>query len=422
MGRPRYKEGSLTESKWSLSDSAVNLKFADKPQKREHSDVFVFTYTFTDPQTSKYRHSRISTGETERRAAERRRDELKEIVLKKLSLTEIRNTDKQSIWQFFQSFLEAKEQEGKSKKTLYDYKLRLHHLAAYFAFNLPLCELNQAHLRGYFSKIPSDSTRKLSFRIIRSALNWGVLEGVLIGNPIDKIKLAKQIVRKREFLNEEEFAKLYERMPEATYAERATKAAALIAFETGVRLGEICHLKQSAIRWANRQIFIMINEDFHTKNREERTVPITQRVEDAIKMQLKNKNIQLKEEVRESSYLFCNEVGKPYTDHTDKSCKLSEIFKNTCRDVFADRKGLHFHSLRHSYGQNAFNAGVPLVEISKMMGHKNVAITAQYYAKSSDYSDNTQIHNYMFNKPSLSPIEGTLTVEELECVPLDMII
>jgi integrase/recombinase XerC len=419
MGVARHKANGTTEGKWSLIGSAVNLNFADKPQKREGSRIFYFPYTFTDPITKKYRHSRISTGEKDGTRALKMRDQLKELVLTTLSSTEIQHSDKQSVRQFFQTFLLAKENEGLSVKTLYDYRLRLDHFAKHLSFDLPLCEVSANILRSYFGKIDSKTTANLSMRILRSVFNWAITEGKLKANPFNTVKLKKPLQNKREYLTETEFRKVFSAMPEGTYGERAAKAAALLGFATGMRLGEISHLKVTSIRWDRNDLIIRNSEFFQTKNGSERTFPLTERVKEALNLQLKNRISHPKEEVRESIYLFTNEAGKPYTNAKDKRSKLSGIFSEVCRIVFPDRKKLHFHSLRHSFGQNSYNAGIPIVEISKLMGHKSVAITMQYYAKSSDYENCSQIYEYLKDQSPITkqaPITGKLSVEELECV------
>jgi integrase len=46
------------------------------------------------------------------------------------------------------------------------------------------------------------------------------------------------------------------------------------------------------------------------------------------------------------------------------------------------------HSLRHSAGSIALGAGVPITEVSRMLGHKNPGITLQVYAH--DLTDGTR--------------------------------
>jgi integrase len=261
-------------------------------------------------------------------------------------------------------------------------------------------------------------------------MNWGVLEGKLKENPLRRVQKPKISEKIRDYFSEEEFLYLFIRMPENTYIERTAKFASLLAYATGARIGEICNIQLNHIKWNRQELHFTNSESFHTKNRKARIIPLTPRIIEAIKHQFQNKASHSKEIVRESIYLFPNEVGKPFSNEKNKCCKLSKIFTHACRQCFPDRPGLHFHSLRHSLGQNAYNTGVPIVQISKLLGHKNEYVTANYYARQADYKNMKEAHSYLEHQPTLiqgstlstkeNIISGSITEKELlECVHSD---
>ena len=47
-------------------------------------------------------------------------------------------------------------------------------------------------------------------------------------------------------------------------------------------------------------------------------------------------------------------------------------------------KGISLHSLRHTHGSQLLSAGVPLVTVSKRLGHSSVNVTAEIYAHAFD--------------------------------------
>lgn len=49
-----------------------------------------------------------------------------------------------------------------------------------------------------------------------------------------------------------------------------------------------------------------------------------------------------------------------------------------CDKAFGPGHGLHPHSLRHTAAQNALEAGVPLTEVSNLLGHTNTRTTLTY--------------------------------------------
>jgi len=324
--------------------------------------------------------------------------------------------------EFFASFLEAKEQEKLKWNTLYDYQLKIKAFIEFASADLPLCNIDSTLLRRFFAQIKSESVRKLTYRILRAAFNFAVMEEKLEKNPIHKVTLAEGSKPIREWLTLKDFTKIYERMPENTYVQRTAKNAALFAFSIGARNGEVCNILVRKINWERREIDIVKTDTFDLKNGCERSIPITPRLEEAIVNQRRNKSSHPKEVVRESPYLFSNEAGKPYAKSNCKGSKLSKLFKKVCLEVYPDRKGIHFHSLRHSFIQNSVNDGRKEIEIAQITGHNDLN-SLRSYVRIGDYISK-EMNEYLKGQPVIrnnNPITGTLTeIELLECVQSEL--
>jgi len=59
---------------------------------------------------------------------------------------------------------------------------------------------------------------------------------------------------------------------------------------------------------------------------------------------------------------------------------LQYAFRNAARkaNLFEKKPDLHFHSLRHGFGTNCANNGVPIHHIRTLMGHSNISTTNVY--------------------------------------------
>ena len=69
-------------------------------------------------------------------------------------------------------------------------------------------------------------------------------------------------------------------------------------------------------------------------------------------------------------YLFTNpKTGTRYKD-------IKTTWHTACRNAGIDN--LRIHDLRHTFGTRADDAGVPLVAISKVMGHASIQTTMRY--------------------------------------------
>jgi integrase len=80
-------------------------------------------------------------------------------------------------------------------------------------------------------------------------------------------------------------------------------------------------------------------------------------------------------------FVFTDEAGRPLSRG-----RLATAVKRCAAEAGVGR--ISPHSLRHSAGSIALGAGVPITEVSRMLGHKNPGITLQVYAH--DLTDGTR--------------------------------
>jgi integrase len=74
----------------------------------------------------------------------------------------------------------------------------------------------------------------------------------------------------------------------------------------------------------------------------------------------------------DNDLVFPNEIGEP-TDARN----LTRSYKRVL-----DRAGIKykkFHALRHTFATRLFERGVPLITVSKLLGHSDTSITADIY-------------------------------------------
>jgi integrase len=175
-------------------------------------------------------------------------------------------------------------------------------------------------------------------------------------NPVRRVKLFKEDNKRLRFLEKEEMEALI------SNCCRHLKPIVIVALHTGMRRGELLHLKWHDVDF-KRDIIYLIN----TKNSEKREVPMNDIVKTAL--------IKVHKHPR-CPYIFCNRNGKPFGD----------IKKSFCTAL---RKsgiiGFHFHDLRHTFASQLVMAGVDLNTVRELLGHKTLDMTLRYSHLSQDH-------------------------------------
>jgi integrase len=176
--------------------------------------------------------------------------------------------------------------------------------------------------------------------------------GLIATNPVKKVKLFPEKQEKLRVISETEFKELY------TAASPHFRPILLCAYQTGMRKGELARLKWEDVNFKDGYIYIK-----ETKNNESRVVPIS----DNLKVSLLNSKKKAT-----SDHVFTTQEGISYSSESawkrawSTALRRSRIEK--CR----------FHDLRHSFATRLVMAGVDIVTVQELMGHKDISMTKRY--------------------------------------------
>ncbi|EJB9923900.1 site-specific integrase [Escherichia coli] len=215
----------------------------------------------------------------------------------------------------------------------------------------------------------------------KMCLDYALMNGQLEGrNPIERMKLVKDVESKRRAFTDEELERLLGRV-EAEYqftrhtaqtSSEARRWASLVSVITGARAAEVCHLtKRDIVTLDNGLVCIDINEDGEgksVKNKHSvRLVPLT---DGAYGFDLASF----------LSWVNTQSDEGPLFGMTP-SAYSSWFNSRVITEALPDAENVSLHSLRHWLATRMKERGVNLVDAQGILGHSSQSITYDLYGK-----------------------------------------
>ncbi|MBZ0184465.1 MAG: site-specific integrase [Melioribacteraceae bacterium] len=192
---------------------------------------------------------------------------------------------------------------------------------------------------------------------LKAAFNRAVIEGFIQENPCKPLKRIKVPEKLPIFFTEKEFEKLISVIEDADVLDLVK-----FAVNTGLRQAELINLRWSNINFTEK-ILILDNNQFITKSKKIRSVPLNKTALEVLNKRKSNFN---------EEFVFTYRGSKIVQDW------LIHHFKKQVRKAGL-RKELRFHSLRHTFATWLVQRGVSIYHVSKLLGHADVS-TTQIYA------------------------------------------
>jgi len=250
--------------------------------------------------------------------------------------------------------------------------IALKHLVDYFGVQKSISSIAYKDVEMFMTELQKKVSKgyRVYYRTLKAAFNKAVDWNYIDKNYFVKIKLPKKNRLNPAFIDEAELQKIVKYIK-----TDVVKDVTVFAFYTGMRLGEIANLKWKNIDWEKR-IIIVGDEEFVTKGKRQRYVPICEEVFEILRRIMKG-------EVRDFSvvalprndkdnFIFGKPNGAAFTGDY-----FSKRFKKACKAADID-SAIHFHSLRHSFASNLAQKGVSLYVIKELLGHSSITTTEIY--------------------------------------------
>lgn len=238
-----------------------------------------------------------------------------------------------------------------------------------------LAELSQAGLA------PSSVQRAAS--AIKGFHRFMVVEGICDQNPALRVKLPKKPEHLPDVLSHEQVFDLLDKpfAKEAEPAPKTLKSGALsekpracfyrdkaileVLYGCGLRVSELCNLELRDVVFEEDVIRVM------GKGLKERLVPLMGTAKTALKIYIDTWRPHLVSTKSQNPAVFLSVRGTKITRQAVHA--ICETY-----GALVDIKGLHPHTLRHTYATHLLEGGMDLRSVQELLGHASIATTQLY--------------------------------------------
>lgn len=247
-----------------------------------------------------------------------------------------------------------------------------------------LKDLRADHIQGLVNRLLKSGTGIFTVRkihdVLKCALNQAVKQDVILRNPANLVDPPPKPHREMAILSESQLSQLL-------VAARDHRLEALfhLAITTGIRESEVLALKWSDLDWRKGSLKVERQlERSHGKGIQfstpktafgKRSIKLGRKTIEILRRHYEHQQterIAAGETWKEYDLIFPSSVGTPIQQHS-----LWRGYKNLLKQ--AGLPPFRFHDLRHTSASLMLNHDVPVIIVSRRLGHARASITSDVY-------------------------------------------
>lgn len=282
---------------------------------------------------------------------------LQEVILKELSENEVPKEEVPNV-EYLKLFLNAKQMEGCSTRTIQYYRVTVEHFINDMAHSVR--KINTEQIRDYLvryqkinncSKVTIDNIR----RNLSSFFSWLEEEDYILKSPMRRIHKIRTKTVVKETISDEDIEKLRDHC-----SELRDIAMLDLLYSTGIRVGELVNLDIKDVNFEQRECVVFGKGD------KERRVYFDAKAKIHLKRYLASRTDN-------NPALFVT-LGAPHN-----RLKISGVeirIRELGRSLGLDR--IHPHKFRRTMATRAIDKGMPIEQVQKILGHSQIDTTMQY--------------------------------------------
>lgn len=281
-------------------------------------------------------------------------------------------------------------------------KHRIKFLAKSFGSDKLVCDITEQELKDLINtKLDKPYEREQLRKLVNKIFDWFVEKKYTFVNPAAKIKKFKIQKLSIVTIDLNHFRKILDYMRDNYAKEKAElyNDIFILLLQSGLRPNELLSLIKRNISINENEKVASLKID-STKNYLARTVPVVGIGFDIILKYYQNAK-------QFNDWIFPGRITRKKQDHLAvDSC--SKIFKKACNELsYPDNYCMY--SLRATFASYLFTEEKDLMKISKLLGHRDIKTTIEYYARLLSNKDKetiamlreseiNKINNLIFNE------------------------
>jgi len=259
-------------------------------------------------------------------------------------------------------FIKYLEKNGRASATILAYSKDLDQLIEFLAKQniLKVEDISADHVEGFKGELKSAQytlksiSRKLNS--VKSFFKYLVNQGVVSSSPANSVSHPKYEVAPPRVLSPLE----YRALRDACRDDVRMYAIVEILLQTGLRIGELAGIQLQDISLEKNYLKIRAFE-----SHDARKVPLNKTAKEAIESYVKERP------KTKNTTLFITKTGNPFLIRNIRTA-INRYFR------IAGIENAKVNDLRHTFIVEQLKAGLPLVDLSKMVGHKRLSTTEKY--------------------------------------------
>lgn len=282
---------------------------------------------------------------------------LQEVIIRTFAENEASKTDIPND-EFLKMFLDAKQIEGCSERTIQYYRVTVEHLLSQIETNIR--KITTEEMRDYLSdyqkrnncsNVTVDNVR----RNISSFFSWLEEEDYILKSPMKRIHKIRTKTVVKSTISDEGIERLRDHCKEIR-----DLAIIDLLYSTGIRVGELVNLNIDDIDLEGRECVV------YGKGDKERRVYFDAKAKVHLKEYIETRK-------DDNKALFVT------LDAPHDRLKISGVeirLRNLGRELNLER--IHPHKFRRSMATRAIDKGMPIEQVQKILGHSQIDTTMQY--------------------------------------------